>query len=212
MAGEYQSLRIGLCGAQGTGKTTLARIAAQSLMVPFIQTNVADILRRNGVVSCRSEMPVMERLALQEIILNGIVDALPREGEFITDRTPLDVMMYTLSWLPPFPDEEVSEAVKSLLDRCVDATDDHFSLITQLHPGIELPRKEFERTDRAPLNFACCTREDALLTGIIRRYSRFILNCRLTSIPVSVVRLDMRVNALEKLADINFAPLHDPFH
>lgn len=205
-------LRIGLCGAQGTGKTTLAVTAAKSLMIPFVQTNVADIIRRNGVSSCRKDMPIKERLALQEVILDGIIEALPPEGNFITDRTPLDVMMYTLSWLPAFPDEETSEEVKHLLDRCVDEANDHFSLITQLHPGIVLPADAYERTDRAPLNFACCTREDALLTGVIHRYSRFILNCRLTHIPVHIVRLDTRVNILELLADKSGSVTRDAFY
>lgn len=205
-------LRIGFCGTQGSGKTTLASALAEKTGLQFVKTDVAGIIRNLGVKSCRASLGALERLDLQEGILEGLIATYPVGHGFIADRTPMDVMMYTLSWLPQFPDEAVNEKAIALMNRCAAAADMHFDLIAQLHPGVELSDAEHSREDRAPLDLISLAREDTILTGLNYHHFRRMLNCQLMFMPVSIVSLNKRLSVMEaSLAGLESTE-HSTFH
>lgn len=189
-------IRVGLCGAQGTGKTTLASALATQLGIPFIKTDVAQIIRDAGYHSCREGMSTHERLDLQEVILNGLVASYPKSSAFICDRTPFDVMMYSLGWLPPFASSHESDRVMELMTQCAAETDRHFSLITQIHPGIVLSASDLERDDRGSLHAACVAREDAILTGLLCNYAPLLRRCAISMMPAHMTSLDKRLQIM----------------
>lgn len=92
-------MKIGLCGAQGTGKTTLAKAYSEVSGIPYIDAKVGDFLNEIGVDLSRSDMPIVERMKAQLMVAGHIASIteapdLLKTG-FIIDRTPIDVMAYT---------------------------------------------------------------------------------------------------------------------
>ncbi len=92
-------MKIGLCGAQGTGKTTLAKAYSEVSGIPYIDAKVGDFLNEIDVDLSRSDMPIVERMKAQLMVAGHIASIteapdLLKTG-FIIDRTPIDVMAYT---------------------------------------------------------------------------------------------------------------------
>lgn len=89
---------IGLAGAHRSGKSTLARLVAEKIGIEYLDMDVGQVFKDLGV-DPKAMMPFEERLVIQEKILDHIGAKLSlRIGQrFIADRTPYDVLMYTLA-------------------------------------------------------------------------------------------------------------------
>lgn len=86
-------MRIGFCGAQRTGKTTLARAVAEQLGLPYVATNTSEILEKYGY-NARRQYNISDRLAAQTMVLMGLRDIWEQTPVGVFDRTPLDVLAY----------------------------------------------------------------------------------------------------------------------
>lgn len=90
---------IGLSGASGTGKTTLARTVAERAGARFVPTDVSEMARKAGFNPV-AEMTIGERIDLQHALIGqfeALVASQPSGMCVIMDRTPLDVAAYTLA-------------------------------------------------------------------------------------------------------------------
>ncbi|MDV5678127.1 AAA family ATPase [Klebsiella pneumoniae] len=87
--------RIGITGAQGSGKTTLARYIDAHYGIPYVDAGVGKLMSSLGV-KVGERLPLYERLQVQMEIVRHI-EMITRGVEgFVIDRTPADVMAYTL--------------------------------------------------------------------------------------------------------------------
>ncbi|HID5575012.1 TPA: AAA family ATPase, partial [Klebsiella pneumoniae] len=87
--------RIGITGAQGSGKTTLAKFIDEHYGITYVDAGVGALMTRLGV-NLGDPMPLFERLQVQMEVARHI-ELVTRGAEgFVIDRTPADVMAYTL--------------------------------------------------------------------------------------------------------------------
>lgn len=87
-----------LAGAHRSGKTTLAKALADKNGWEFVETNVSQVIKDSGV-DVKADMPFAQRLDVQNAILHSmdVQFALRRGKTFVADRSPFDVVGYTLS-------------------------------------------------------------------------------------------------------------------
>lgn len=135
----------GLLGAHRVGKTTLARHYAEKTGVLFIETSVSSVFREFGV-EASTPMDFTTRLNIQERILERLEEqyrsASLKHGA-ITDRTPLDMMAYTLA---NAANDEVpadqQERLAKYVDKCFEVTNKYFGVLVLVQPGIPVVEAE----------------------------------------------------------------------
>jgi hypothetical protein len=156
---------IGLCGAHRTGKTTLAKAYALKSGATFLETSVSAINRELGF-DLTKEHSFAERLDHQEKILARI-DAIyaAHVGEdVITDRTPLDMISYTLAEAhgDRVADED-QERLARYVQRCIDVTNRRFGVLILVQPGIPVIAEE----GKAAANRAYIEHLSAICLGLL---------------------------------------------
>lgn len=106
-------MMIGLVGAHGTGKTTLGQAAADALGWHFCKTSISDVYKRLGKDPA-VRMTFDERMDVQMAILGELsIEWASYAGEnVITDRTPIDLIAYTLADLDSFAELSTDQAIK----------------------------------------------------------------------------------------------------
>lgn len=89
---------FGITGAHRSGKTTLAKELAESLGFEFLETKVTDVFTQLGV-DPKANLPFDQRIDVQNEIMKSLqVQYELRSGKmFIADRTPFDVLGYTMA-------------------------------------------------------------------------------------------------------------------
>lgn len=93
-------MKIGLIGAECTGKTTLGRMLAAELQLPLIGELVRDIVARHGYERVE-QMP--DVVKAQRLYLTAQVEKQIDMSNisYISDRTPLDNSAYMLLYAAP---------------------------------------------------------------------------------------------------------------
>lgn len=155
---------LGLCGAHRTGKTTLAKAYALKAGATFLETSVSAINRELGF-DLTKEHSFAERLDHQEKILARI-DTIygAHVGEdIITDRTPLDMIAYTLA--EAHGDrvaEEDQERLARYVQNCIDVTNRRFGVLMLVQPGIPIVAEE----GKASANRAYIEHLNSIILGL----------------------------------------------
>jgi len=92
-------MRIGLCGAQGVGKTTLARALAKELNLPLIEEQARVAAAELGIENPRAlknnpELGIQYQWRCLELQMR----AEEHTKEFVSDRTTIDNAAYWMKW------------------------------------------------------------------------------------------------------------------
>lgn len=193
--------KLGLSGAQGSGKTTLAKAFSERTGIPYFDADVRGILKRNGF-DCRADMSLPEYIDMQETVCRELFNSYP-DHSFITDRTPVDVISYTLAYIPPTIslDTELGRSVElSVIDIVTSirqALDKHFSHVILIR-GSFVGSDDKSRTDRASTHLAYCMKLESLMEGEIRRCVdfNFTTPIEFRVMPENIKQLDNRVESL----------------
>ncbi|MGH9801230.1 MAG: AAA family ATPase [Blastocatellia bacterium] len=155
---------IGLCGAHRTGKTTLATELAQLTGKQFVRTRVTEIFAQHGLHAAQV-MDFETRLGIQYRILEACESDWQNAGtDFITDRTPVDFLAYTLGDVQgktPVNQANYSD-FNRYVERCFDLTNSFFDTLVILQPGIPLAEAE----GKAALNKAYIEHINSLVIGL----------------------------------------------
>ncbi|MEB8578177.1 AAA family ATPase [Cronobacter sakazakii] len=156
--------RIGITGAQGSGKTTLAKFIDRHYGIPYVDAGVGKLMSELGV-KVGEQLPLYERLQVQMEIAKHI-EMITRGMEgFVIDRTPLDVVAYTLDLAGQTNEERCIELALEIERFCYRAAVSNFNAIVGLRPGVALSNADRSREQRASLDRLYVARIDALMCG-----------------------------------------------
>lgn len=183
-------MSFGLSGAQRLGKTTLAKAYAEQHDVKFVATSASATFERLGLDPKR-DYPFDVRLRIQQEILRDCNRLYEKSGvRFITDRTPIDFLGYTLADVTR---ENVPYALAPELARyiedCYACANHHFTTIVLVQPGIKL----IDEPGKAPANPSYIEHLSALMLGLM---ANGMLECDHFQIPRACTDLNQRVAAV----------------
>ena len=188
---------IGLCGAHRTGKTTLAKEYAEYKNHHFLETSTSAVFRDLGY-DPKGPFTFKERLTIQQEILKRMeveYDSAP--VGFITDRTPLDFLAYTMSeMIGDAVTEDLFEATNKYIEDCYDLCNKYFQVVILVQPGIPLIDEE----GKALANSAYIEHLNSLILGLSVD-SR--LKARHFYIPRSKIKMEDRISAVESAVIIS---------
>jgi predicted ATPase len=189
-------MMVALAGAHRTGKTTLAREYAAKHGARFMETPVSLIFKELGYDPAQKfDFPT--RLMIQEEILKRL-DAMYRDVDprvlTITDRSPLDMLAYTLGECSgaAVGDSEQSR-LRSYIDRCFEVCNMRFSTVVVVQPGIELVEQE----GKAVANPAYIEQLNTLILGLTvggrLKVAHYYVPRRVTSLADRIKTLDYAI-------------------
>ena len=92
---KHKILKIGICGAHGTGKTTLAKAVHELYGTPIITNLMRSFWQENGVADFEKLPKDIRTIFQKESLLKQIEAEETYTTGFITDRTVLDQIAYT---------------------------------------------------------------------------------------------------------------------
>lgn len=184
-------MNIGFCGAHRTGKTTLAMETAQLTGKQFVRTRVTEIFAQHGLHAAQS-MDFETRLGIQYRILEACESDWQNAGsDFVTDRTPVDFLAYTLGDVQG--KTEVNQAdFDRYVDRCIELTNRFFELLIIIQPGIPLEAAE----GKAALNEAYIEHINSLVIGLGNDER---IKCQVVTIGRVMTDLDDRVSIVSEV-------------
>lgn len=96
-----KNLRIGICGPSGTGKSTLAKHISEKYGVPFITTSTKPLWDKYCIESHQDLInktlsDLTWGLKFQNEVLDYRIKMMEENPIFVTDRTPIDNLVYFL--------------------------------------------------------------------------------------------------------------------
>jgi hypothetical protein len=188
-----KNIAIGLCGSHRTGKTTLAKEVARKTGLQFIQTSTSAVFSKNGL-NPSEPMDSDTRIWIQNKVVSAAEEVWDAaSGGFITDRTPIDMMAYTLADIDGASTVDFF-ALEKYLDHCFQVTDRIFSHLVILQPAIPLVHEE----GKAALNKAYIEHLNILMQGLCCDDR---IHCKNNIIPRHIIPLEERVSWISKILD-----------
>ncbi|RKZ67835.1 MAG: AAA family ATPase [Candidatus Parabeggiatoa sp. nov. 3] len=187
--------RIGLCGSHRTGKTTLAEAISKQTGIPLIKTSTSAVFEQHGLHPAQA-LDFKTRLWIQHCVIEAAVPIWQQaeKGIFITDRTPIDFMAYTLADIQGATEVDSGE-LETYLARCFEVTNQFFTKLVILQPAIKLVYEP----GKAALNKAYMEHLNMLIFGISHDER---LKCSTLVIKRHITHLDQRIetvlNGLER--------------
>ena len=136
-------MSIGLTGSHRTGKTTLAKAFGEKFEMHVCLTSASHVFQTLGY-SPQEDYPIDIRLDIQEAILKDFARQYKEASDvsnrtFITDRTPIDLMAYTLADISRHAlSEELENRLARYVQGCLNLCNKYFSTLIVIQPGIEL--------------------------------------------------------------------------
>ena len=157
-------MTIGLVGAHRTGKTTLARLYAEREQIEFVETSSSAVFKAFGY-DPKADYDFATRLFLQRKILDDMDKKYCNaSGLFITDRTPLDALAYTLADVTrENVNGELTKQIEVYSSDCFTVLNRHFNTLMLVSPGIGLVEEE----GKAPANTAYIEHIHNLALGLL---------------------------------------------
>lgn len=151
---------VGLCGSHRTGKTTTATKLAHDNDIPFVETTTSAVFARHDLQPS-SPMDFSTRLWIQDKVLAAAEEIWGQHRHFITDRTPLDMLAYTLADIQGRTQVDFA-ALEGYVQRCFAATNHYFASLCVVQPGIPL----MAAPGKAALNEAYIEHLNTLVLGL----------------------------------------------
>jgi hypothetical protein len=186
---------LGLCGAHRTGKTTLAIAISTDLNLPFVRTTTSQVFAQLGL-NPAEPMDFQTRLFVQNHVLDAAEQVWQESARpFISDRTPIDMIAYTLGDIQGKTDVDFN-LLSQYIDRCFASTNQFFQNLAIIQPGIPLVYEE----GKAALNAAYIEHINVLVIGLC---SDRRLNANVFCNARNVIDLETRIlNILEHFGEI----------
>lgn len=176
---------IGLCGSHRTGKTTLAACVSKEAKIPFLQTTTSEVFAAHGLDPA-APMDFITRLRIQHEVVAAAEEIWgAARGPFVSDRTPIDMMAYTLADIQGATHVDFAQ-LAGYLDHCYQVTNSLFSHLVVVQPAIALVHEE----GKAALNRAYMEHLNTLIIGLCRDER---LRSRARLMPRTLIALEARL-------------------
>ena len=188
---------IGLIGASGTGKTTLAKEITRVTGVPFIQSQARAVHKSLGIDVNKSPCYELAMEAQKKILEVSEQQYKSIEGIFISDRTPIDFASYAMAQtLAHNLSERQTRDVIKYVDECYRVTNMYFSSVILIQPSFKI----FQEEGRAN-NEAYAQHINMIMTGMVADPSNRIF-CAKHFLKKSITDLKTRVDLVIKIASL----------
>jgi hypothetical protein len=176
---------LGLCGAHRTGKTTLAIALSSHLNIPFVRTTTSQVFAQLGLDPAEP-MDFTTRLYVQNHVLEAAEQVWQDSATpFISDRTPIDMIAYTLGDIQGKTDVDF-DLLNQYIDRCFTSTNQFFQNLAIIQPGIPLVYEQ----GKAALNAAYIEHINVLVAGLC---SDSRLKANIFCNPREAIALEVRI-------------------
>lgn len=194
---------IGLCGSHRVGKTSLARAFAEKFELEFVQTSASEVFKEFGL-NPATRYAFDTRLTIQEEILKRFDEQYAKVGmrPAITDRTPLDMLAYTMA--EATQDDvpaELQDRFKKYVQSCIDVTNKRFGVLLVVQPGIKIVAEE----GKAALNEAYIEHLNSIVLGLSVderiKAAHFYIPRRMIDMDERIAALDFAVTRVKKRAE-----------
>ncbi len=176
-------MKLGICGSHRTGKTTLAQAISNQFEIEFIKTDTNAIFVQQGLHPSQP-LDFLTRLKIQKLIIQNAIE-IWQTDIFVTDRTPIDFMAYTLADIQGKTEVDFIE-LEAYLTQCFAVTNKMFSELVILQPAIPLVYE----AGKAALNKAYMEHLNIIVQGLCNDER---LRCPVTVIQRSVIDLQERI-------------------
>lgn len=183
---------LGLVGSHRTGKTTLAQAYAEKTGAMLVTMNVGALQKELGYDSSNQSYDFDTRMAIQEHLLqrfDEIYEAI-KGLNIVCDRTPLDLIGYTMLAVNDDLSEAQSERLTKYVTDCINLTNERFTTLVTLQPGIPLTESDTSAKpvkalmEKLNLIYLGATKDDQLIVPSFH-------------LPRTMTKLDSRVKACE---------------
>lgn len=130
----------------------------------FLATRSSGVFERLGL-DPKIDYDFRTRLRIQNEILNDAIELYSTSGHsWISDRTPLDMLAYTLADVQRANlSDEDQAGLMAYMARCFRATNMYFSALILVSPGIEI----VEEAGKAPGGVAYIEHLNSLMLGLV---------------------------------------------
>ena len=163
------SVRLGFIGAHRSGKTTLAEAIALRTSCSLVKTQVSDVLW------------------IQQQIIQTTRQSW-QLAHFVTDRTPIDFMAYTLADIQGETIVDIP-ALETYLTTCFEVTNQIFTHLILVQPGIPL----VYAPGKAALNKAYIEHLNTVMLGLCHDPR---LHCPIWTLKRQLIHLEDRIQAV----------------
>lgn len=184
---------IGLMGAHRVGKSTLM----QNLSTTPVLVDISRMQRSHGYDSSNQNYSARDRCTIQSICLKEfrwlLTTAITQDSTVVTtDRTPLDLVAYSILNLEDAP-KEVNQWLINYTTDCIELLNQYYSHVFLVQPGIPLIT---ENTTSAPCDEAMIEKLNEIFLGILLDPR---IKPKVTIIDREVTDLDQRVKLIEEI-------------
>ena len=174
------SLRIAFSGASGTGKTTLARFISEHFGLPLNPVGSRSVSEAMGFASPYDVDEVGKRPEFQRRLLSEKILWESKHDSFVTDRTTVDNLLYTMLHDVAVVDEKMLEQVRLGMSRYTHV--------------IYCPFSSFCYVDRDPARLDSSAYQEVYCAAIAGLVARFAKDLPVLTLAVS--DLEMRKDAV----------------
>lgn len=186
-------MNVGLIGAHRVGKTTLAREVAADVDWTFVETGLTQVWKDLGM-DPGSDLSFSDRMRGQWACLEHCKKVWSDNSvPFITDRTPIDMMGYTLADIQGSTDVD-QEEIEEYIAECYQALNFHFGIVCVIQPGLPI----IHEPGKAAPNAAYIEHLNFVMRGLMADER---VQCKRFYIARRHLDLDYRVNALIRMIE-----------
>ncbi len=180
---------IGICGSHRTGKTTLAKALAEKLEIDLAITSTSEVFKQYGLDPAQP-LDFKRRLWIQQQIVQASEQIWQQSSNFVTDRTPLDMIAYTLADIQGNTQVDFV-ALQAYISDCFRVANKYFSHFVILQPAIPLIYED----GKAALNQAYIEHLNSLIIGLCHDE-----RCKKISFIIerNITHLDKRVESVKQ--------------
>lgn len=131
---------LGLLGSHRVGKTTLAKAFALETGSPYLDMCVSEFQAEIGYDSSNQSYDFDTRMTIQEHLLKRFKESYAKHSDLdvVCDRTPLDLIGYTMLAVSDTLSEAQGERLLRYVEDCITLTNKVFTAIVLVQPGIPL--------------------------------------------------------------------------